>query len=96
LPVVAGIMTTRIISVVLLVATVVLLYLVWYFFLNDRITLIYLTLTISLPLLFIIYLLIATRTKKALHTASRTMKIVMISGILYSVVVKLILDKNLV
>lgn len=96
LPVVAGILTSRIISVVLLLATVVLLYLVWYFFINDRITLIYMTLTISLPLLYIIFLLFATRTKKELHIASRTMKVVMISGILYSVVVKLILDKNLV
>ena len=96
LPVVAGLITSRIVSVVLLLATVVLLYLVWYFFINDRITLIYLTLTVVLPLLYIMYLLIATRTRKQLHIASSIMKIVMISGILYSVVVKLILDKNLV
>jgi hypothetical protein len=40
--------------------------------------------------------LVFSSTKKQLHAAGRTMKIVMITGILYSVVVKMILMLNLV
>ncbi len=65
------------------------------FFLNDRITLIYISCAIVIPLLYVVYQLIVTVSKKQLHIASRTMKIIMIAGILYSVVAKVILDQNL-
>jgi len=96
IPVVTGTLTARIISISLILITIGLLYIVWYFFLNDKITLIYISCAIVLPLLYVVYQLIISANKKQLHNASRLMKIVMIAGVLYSVVVKVILDQNLV
>jgi 4-hydroxybenzoate polyprenyltransferase len=95
IPVVTGTITARIISIFLITITIGLLYIVWYFFLNDEITLIYISSVLVLPLLYVIYQLVISATKKQLHTASRLMKIVMIAGVVYSVVVKMILDQNL-
>jgi 4-hydroxybenzoate polyprenyltransferase len=94
-PVVIGTKTARIVSVSLIIITIVLLYLVWRFFLYDKITLAYISLTVALPLLYVVYQLIIGKTRKQLHKASRMIKIVMIAGVLYSVVVKIILDWNL-
>ncbi len=95
-PVVTGVLTAKIISVCLIIIIIALLYLVWYFFINDKITLIYVSLTVVLPLLFVIYQLIISQNRKQLHSASRLMKIVILTGILYSVLVKIILTWNLV
>jgi 4-hydroxybenzoate polyprenyltransferase len=95
-PVVTGILTARIISISLILITVGLLYTVWHFFLNDKITLIYISCAIVLPLLYVIYQLIISANRKRLHIASRLIKVVMIAGLLYSVVAKVILDQNLV
>jgi 4-hydroxybenzoate polyprenyltransferase len=94
-PVVIGVLSAKIISVCLIVITVILLYLTWHFFINDIITLIYFTVTIVLPLFYVVYELLVSSEKKQLHNASRVMKIVMLTGVLYSVVVKIILTWNL-
>jgi 4-hydroxybenzoate polyprenyltransferase len=94
-PVIIGILTARIVTICLIVIIITLLYLVWHFFLNDRITLIYVSLAIALPLLFVIYQLITGRDKKQLHIASRMMKVVMLTGILYSALAKVILTWDL-
>jgi 4-hydroxybenzoate polyprenyltransferase len=94
-PVVIGVVSSRIISINLIVITIVLLYLTWYFFVNDTITLIYLSAAIVLPLLFVIYKLSIGHEKKQLHWASSIMKLVMLSGILYAVVAKVVLTWNL-
>jgi len=95
IPVVLGVLPAKIVSVSLILITNILLYLGWFFFINDMITLIYLSVTVVLPLMFVIYILLKSNEKKTLHTASRIMKIVMITGLLYSVVVKVILTWNL-
>lgn len=95
-PVVTGILTSKIISIIFILITVALLYIVWYFFLNDKITLVYISCTVVLPLLYVIYQLIISSDKRQLHSASRLMKIIQIAGVLYSVVVKVILDLNLI
>lgn len=95
-PVVTGILTSKIISVILILITIALLYIVWNFFLHDKITLIYISCAVVLPLLYVIYQLIMSLGKREFHSASRLMKIIQISGVLYSVVVKLILDQNLI
>jgi 4-hydroxybenzoate polyprenyltransferase len=95
-PVVTGILTSKIISIIFILITVALLYIVWYFFLNDKITLIYISCTVVLPLLYVIYQLIISSDKRQLHSASRLMKIIQIAGVLYSVLVKVILDLNLI
>ena len=94
-PVVIGVLSARIVSVCLVIVTIALLYGTWYFFLNDKITLIYISVAIVLPLILVIYKLIKSSDKIQIHNASRIMKIAMLTGILYSVVVKVILTWNL-
>jgi 4-hydroxybenzoate polyprenyltransferase len=95
LPVVTGMLASKIIASVLALLTVVLLYLVWYFYVNDIVTLVYVSVLLVAPMLYVVFLLFRSREKRQLHIASRTMKIVMLNGILYSLVVKAILSWNL-
>jgi 4-hydroxybenzoate polyprenyltransferase len=95
IPVVIGIPASKIIALSLIIITIAMLYIVWFYFINDKITFVYLTVAIVLPLFYIIYQLVVSRNRKQLHIASRLMKIVMLTGILYSVVVKSIITWNL-
>jgi 4-hydroxybenzoate polyprenyltransferase len=95
IPVILGILTSRIVSVILIIITIAMLYLAWHFFINDTITLIYITVAVVLPLLYVIFTLLRSSEKRKLHSASSLMKVVMITGVLYSVVVKIILTWNL-
>lgn len=95
LPVVIGILTSRIIAICLLSIIIVMLYLLWNFYLHDVLTFIYISVAIALPMVYVIYQIIVSQTRKQLHTASRIMRIIMLSGILYSIVVKIILTYNL-
>ena len=94
-PVVIGVLSSKIVSISLIMVTISMLYLIWYFFVHDTITVIYLSAGIVLPLLYVIYKLVTGNNRKQLHGASSVMKIVMLTGILYSVVVKVILTWNL-
>ena len=96
IPVVLGILTSKIISVCLVFATLLMLYLIWFFYLNDLITLIYVSIALALPMVYIVFQIIVSKSRKQLHSASRMMKFVMLSGILYSIVVKIILTYNLI
>jgi 4-hydroxybenzoate polyprenyltransferase len=95
IPVVTGIPASKIISVCLLAATVALLYLVWYLYVRDWITIAYMSAAIVVPLLFVIYKLISGGNKVQIHSASSLMKIAMLTGILYSLVVKVIITWKL-
>jgi 4-hydroxybenzoate polyprenyltransferase len=94
-PVVAGIKTAKTIAVSLLVITIALIYLAWHFYVNDKITLIYISVTVIVPLLYVAYLVLFGKSREDLHSASSFMKIAMLSGIFYAVVVKVILTWNL-
>lgn len=94
-PVILGINSTKIVAICLIIITILLLYLAWYFFINDIITLIYLSVTVAMPLLFIIFRILKSRDKSHIHYVSNSMKIVMMTGILYSLVVKIIITWNL-
>lgn len=96
IPIIAGIISAKIISVVLILLTLIMLYLIWYLFLFDKYTLIYISALIAIPLLIVIITVFKSADSKQMHSASRMMKIVMLSGILYSVVVKALLTWNLV
>ncbi len=96
IPVITGVLTARMIAAVLVVVIILSLYMLWYFYLHDIITLAYLTATIALPLTYVIYLLVISSEKKHFSTASKMIKIVMLAGILYSLVVVLIIKGNLV
>ena len=95
-PVVIGVLSAKIVSVCLIIFTIALLYLTWYFFINDIITISYISVAVVLPLLYVIYKLVISSDRVQLHSASSIMKIVMLTGILYSVVVKVILTWNLI
>ena len=94
-PVVIGVLSSKIVAVCLMVITIALLYLVWYFFIFDKITLIYISVAIVVPLIAAIIRLITGNRKEHLHSASSIMKLTMFTGIFYSVVVKVILTWNL-
>lgn len=94
-PVVLGMMTSRIVSICLIIITIVLLYIAWHLFISDTITLVYLSVAVVLPMLFVIVNLFRNGEKKNLHLSSTIMKVVMLSGVLYTVVVKIILTWNL-
>jgi len=95
IPVVTGIPVSKIIAVSLLFITIILLYLVWFLYVHDWITLIYISVAIVAPLLFVIYQVSAGINKKQIHRASNIMKLAMLTGILYSLVVKAIIIWNL-
>ena len=96
LPVAIGILASKIVAIILITITVLAIGAAWLIFLYDYVTLIYMSVFVILPLLFIIYQLIMSRTPKQLHIASTTLKLVMLTGILYSVIVKIILNYNLI
>lgn len=95
IPVVTGIITAKIISVILIILTIGLLYLTWYFYIFDKVTLIYLTVAVVLPLISVIITIFRSTGRKQMHQASRMMKFVMLAGIFYSVVVKILITWNL-
>lgn len=95
-PIVIGIMTSKIVTVCLIIVTLGMLGGVWFYSLRDYITLAYMLLAIVLPLLFVIYQVIVSTSRKQLHSASRLMKIIMLNGIMYSVLVKIMVTYNLV
>jgi 4-hydroxybenzoate polyprenyltransferase len=94
-PVVIGILPSKIVSAILAILTIALLYLAWFKYLLDTITLIYISAAIVLPLLFVIFMVLKSSEKRQLHIASSFMKIAMLTGIIYAVVVKIILTWNL-
>lgn len=95
IPVVTGILSAKIISVSLIVLTIVLIYLTWYIYLFDTVTLIYISGAVVIPLIFVIVTVFRSTGRKQMHQASRMMKIAMLSGISYSVIVKILLTWNL-
>jgi len=84
LPVISGLSVCRVIVVLLALVTIALLYIVWDRHLHDRITLAWLSMLVALPLAVVIYRVVTAKEKKHLHFASRLMKLIMLSGILYS------------
>jgi 4-hydroxybenzoate polyprenyltransferase len=96
IPVVTGIPASKIIAISLLFITIVLLYLVWFFYVHDWLTLVYMSVAIVVPLLFVIYKVVSGSSKKQIHSASNLIKVAMLTGILYSILVKSIITLNLI
>ncbi|HUW94111.1 MAG TPA: UbiA family prenyltransferase, partial [Bacteroidales bacterium] len=94
LPVTSGIFATRIIIVSLSVLTIFMLYIIWFRYLSDLITLAYITLLIFAPFIWVIIKVMISKNREELHTASRVMKIIMLAGILYSVVAGAIISSG--
>lgn len=92
-PIVLGAFWTKMLVVVLIAVTLfTLLFLLFkYIFFSsdpvDYISLVYFSLLLLLPLILLAIQVMAARDKRAYHRASTLIKLVMLSGILYSVVV---------
>ncbi len=84
LPVTAGILASGIAVLFLSLVTIFLLYFIWFRYLNDKITLAYITLLITVPMIWVNYKVLTGKERHALHAASRLMKLIMLAGILYS------------
>ena len=95
-PIVMGLKRARIVVTFLSLLTVALLYVIWYLYLHDNLTLGYIFFAITAPLIYATYKVIVSSDKKALHTAGNIMKIVMLTGILYSLVAEIILTSGLI
>jgi 4-hydroxybenzoate polyprenyltransferase len=95
-PVILGIKTAKYISAVLNIVTIILLFLLWHYFLYDKYTLVYVSVALALPLAIVTVMVFLSTDRKRMHGASRLMKLVMLAGILYSLVVKALLTWNLI
>ena len=95
LPIVLGVKSSKVIVSTLVLSTIVLLYLAWFSFIRDLITLIYLSLTVAIPLGVLAILIHRSNEKRQFHFAGGFMKAIMMAGLFYSVVVKIILKWNL-
>jgi 4-hydroxybenzoate polyprenyltransferase len=95
LPVITGIPVSKMIAIGLVTITIAMLFLVWFFFVRDWITMVYMLIAILMPLVLVIFFLVSGTTRKKLHSASNMMKIAMLTGILYSLIVKAIVTWKL-
>jgi 4-hydroxybenzoate polyprenyltransferase len=86
LPVVSGLKVSKVIVILLSMITLFLFYLIWYMYLHDTITLVYISLLLALPLVTVIYKVIRGNERQHFHSVSNLMKFIMLTGILYSLV----------
>ncbi len=87
LPIVLGLLYTKIIVVLLSLITISAIAIIYFRFLEGSLlTLVYLALGQLVPFSFLIFKIITARSKVDYHFASGLLKIVMLTGILYSVV----------
>lgn len=94
LPIVLGIINTKIVVIGLSVFTLLSLIYLYFRFLNDSITLIYFVVFLFFPLLVLIYKLIKSNKKKDYRRASNLSKLIMLAGIFYSIVANYIIVQN--
>jgi 4-hydroxybenzoate polyprenyltransferase len=91
LPIVAGIKATRTIVICLIMFTILLLYLALFLFITEIFSIVYLTVAVALPLIYVIFLIKRSNNRNQFHIASRLMKIIMITGILFSILLTIVL-----
>lgn len=92
IPIIWGMKGTRIIVSGLSFLTILPIAYLLFFHLSDRISLLYIVLTIILPLLFIVFAIFWADTKKHYHQLSVLTKIIMLAGILYCPLVNYIIS----
>ncbi|HHU34977.1 MAG TPA: UbiA family prenyltransferase [Bacteroidetes bacterium] len=95
LPIVLGVKSSKVVVSALAAVTIVLLYLVWFSFVRDWVTLVYLSLTVAGPLAFLAIFIHKSNEKRHFRFAGGFMKAIMLAGLLYSVVVNIIIKWNL-
>lgn len=87
-PVVIGVMASKIVIVVLIACTIAALVVVWHKFLCDTISAIYFGVMLILPLIFLAYKVLTMKEKKQYHFAANFAKLIMLAGILFLLVVR--------
>lgn len=95
LPIVLGVLNTKIILVSLILLVLFSLVFAYIRFLTDNITLIYFVVFLLFPLLVLFYKIIIADNKKDYHFASSLSKIIMLAGIMYALVVNYIINQNI-
>ena len=95
LPVILGMDATRIIVIALAVICAALMGTVWYFYLGDTITLVYIILLLIIPLVWLIIGMIRARKPADYHRASTLSKWIMLAGVVFILVVRYIITKIL-
>ena len=94
-PIVIGRRKTKNIVLVLSIFTIALLYVIWRLYVFDWITFAYITIAVVAPLVIAVIVLFKDKENERVHHVSSLLKIVMLTGVCYSVIVKLILSLNL-
>ncbi|MBN2481219.1 MAG: geranylgeranylglycerol-phosphate geranylgeranyltransferase [Bacteroidales bacterium] len=93
LPVAIGMRYTKFVVAGVLMLIVLLLLLVYFLFVPDTYTLVYFMLLLILPLLLVAGIVLKSNTQKSFHTASAMLKIIMLAGILYMILVNYIVNR---
>jgi 4-hydroxybenzoate polyprenyltransferase len=88
LPVVIGVRWSKAIALALTAMTIGAIIVVYLLYLGDKITLVYLLVMLILPLLVFGVMLIKARETSQFHRASVVLKLIMMTGILYTLVAR--------
>jgi len=94
MPIVLGVLNSKIVIVTFILTTLFSLLYINFRFLNDTITLIYFIVLLIIPLVFLVYKIIAAEDKKDYHRASNLSKLIMLAGIFYALVANYIIIQN--
>lgn len=94
LPIVFGIINTKIILLALILLALFSLVYTYIRFLTDYITLTYFGVFLLFPLLVLFYKIISAENKKDYHFASNLSKIIMLAGIMYALVANYIINQS--
>lgn len=95
LPVVAGINMSKAIVSLILAVIIVLMLVMWSLYIADILSLLYIMLAAVLPLLSCILLLARGKSSRRFRQVSAVIKGVMLTGILYTLLFRLIIEKGL-
>ena len=87
-----GIRIAKIISISLIVITIAALFMVYQLYIHDFITLLYISVFIILPLVIAAILTVRADEAKDYHRVSTILKIAMLTGVLYSVLARQIIQ----
>jgi 4-hydroxybenzoate polyprenyltransferase len=91
IPVAWGISAARWILVALICLTIALLTFAWFWFVRDNVTLIYFITVLVIPLVIVAIMLLKGGDKKLFHKVSTWLKLIMLAGLGYMIVVNLII-----
>jgi len=90
-PIVAGVRNSKIVIFVIGLFTIISLLYILLYYLGDTLSIIYFTVFLIFPLIILLYKLFRAEKKSDYHLLSNLTKLIMLSGILYSVIANFII-----